>query len=61
MNRVYETLKNNPDFAGKLTLYEEANCLTVVFHEYLRFEYIGGNYTATTDEGLLLLNNDLTH
>ncbi len=61
MNRVYERLKNNPDFAGKIKLDEVTNRLTIVFHEYLRLEYIEGNYTAATDEGLILLNDDLTH
>ena len=61
MNRIYELLKNNECFADKLTLDEATNRLTIVFHEYLRLEYIEGNYSAATDEGLILLNDDLTH
>ncbi len=61
MNRVYETLKNDASFAGKLKLDETTNRLTIVFHEYLRLEYIEGSYTAITGERLMLLNDDLTH
>ncbi len=59
MNRIYELLKNNECFTDKLTLDEATNRLTIVFHEYLRLEYKEGNYTAATDEGLILLNDGL--
>ena len=61
MNRIYELLKNNECFADKLMLDEATNRLGIVFHEYLRLEYIEGNYTAATDEGLILLNDGSTH
>lgn len=61
MSRIYETLKNDASFVGKLKLDETTNRLTIVFHEYLRLEYIESSYTAITDEGLILLNDDLTH
>lgn len=61
MNRIYETLRNDQRFAGKLQLDESTNFLSIVFHEYLRLEYIEGNYTAITDEGLIRLNDHLTH
>ncbi len=61
MNRIYETLRNDGRFAGKLTLDEAANRLDIIFHEYMRLEYIEGNYTSASDEGLLLLNKNVTH
>ena len=61
MNRIYETLKDNANFADKLKLDETTNRLAIVFHEYLCLEYIEGSYTAVTNEGLILLNDDLTH
>ncbi len=61
LNRIYEILRNNTDFDGKLKYDDAANRLTIVFHEYLRLDYIEGNDTAVTGEGLILLNDDLTH
>ncbi|HBU11867.1 MAG TPA: hypothetical protein DEB31_03825 [Clostridiales bacterium] len=61
MNRIYEILKNTAGFAGKLKLDEAKNRLMIVFHEYLCLTYIEGNYTTARDEGLIRLNDDVTH
>ncbi len=46
MNRIYEILKNNANFTGRLKLDEATNRLTIVYHEYCRLEYIEGNYAS---------------
>ena len=55
MNRLYEKLKDNENFKGKLKFDESKNCLMIVFHEYLWLEYFEGDYTACWDEGLINL------
>jgi len=61
MNRIYDKLRNNEYFKDKLKIDDSKNCLTITFNEYLYLDYFEGNYKAASDEGLILLNDNLTH
>ncbi len=58
---MYERLRNNERFKGKLKLDEATNRLAIVFHDYLRLDYSEGGYTSAHDEGLIKLNGHVTH
>lgn len=57
MNRIYEKLKDDDFFKDRLDFDETRNCLTVVFHEYLRLEYFEANYTSASDEGIIYFSH----
>jgi len=61
MNRLYEKMKDDEWFKSKLNINNSKNCLNITFNEYLRLEYWEGNYKSASDEGLFVLNDNLTH
>ncbi|MDR2572243.1 MAG: hypothetical protein LBD23_18360 [Oscillospiraceae bacterium] len=61
MNRIYEKLRTEDFFKDKLEFDEAKNRLTITFNEYMRLDYLEGDYKAANDEGVILLNNSLTH
>jgi len=61
MNRIYEKLRLNEYFRDKLRIDASKKCLTISFNEYLHLHYLEGSYESARDEGLIFLNNHLTH
>jgi len=59
-NRLYEQLKKDEFFKGKLKLDETKNCLMITFNKYLQLDYLEGSYKSAKDEGVILFRN-LTH
>ena len=55
MNRIYEKLRNDENFRGKLVYHEAENRLAIVFHTHLYLDYMEGNYASVCDEGYLQL------
>jgi len=61
LNRIYEKLRHKEYFRDKLRIDDSKNCLTISFHEYLYLDYFEGSYKSAKDEGVIILNNHLTH
>lgn len=61
MNRIYEKLKKDKYFHDKLGFDESKNHLTIIFNEYLRLDYLEGDYKTASSEGVILLNDTLNH